>query len=202
MKTINDFTFEQQKQIVSSDAELNRLFAGYVEDSEMSYIMDKLECVKDSLSIYEISPWSYSYYKVKEGHEISFVDSVDDCNDCFGLSTKCEKILNHCKALKYTNLFRFYFNQLVETFWDEEIQYTLNWVSENAYNLDDEKAYLDDIFECFIENGYLDEYGFETDDDDEEDDDEDDGQQEKPEKVFDPHEITIYEPQKSRTIHI
>jgi hypothetical protein len=196
MKTINDFTFEQQKQIVANDNELRRLFADYVEESEMSYIMDKLQCVKSSLSRYEISPWCYSFYKVSEGHEFSFIDGVDDCRNCFGLSTKCEKLLNRCKALKYTNLFRFYFDQLVETFWDDEIQDTLNWVSDNAYNLNSKKTDLDDTFECFLFNGYLDGYGFETDDEDE------DGQQEKPEKVFNPHEITIYEPQKSRTIRI
>lgn len=181
MKTINDFTFEQQKQIVANDNELLGKFEYFLQDNEMYWVSEKLDCIKKSLSNWEIGFYSPCFIRVKNWFD--FVDGVEESCKNYGLSEKCEKLLNRCKNLRYSNLFEYYAEKLKDLYLDEELKAPLEWIENQLSKVRDTiPAELDDSFDCWLENGILDGYGFEQDDDSD--------------------EITIYEPQKSRTIHI
>lgn len=195
MKTINDFTFEQQKQLVFANKDLKDKFEYYLQECEMDYLSDKLQCVKNSLSDWCIEFWGHLSMDVKDYY--SFCLGVEKSGESYGLSEKCEKLLSKCFKLHLakSNLFEYYAEKLKGLFLEDEFKPTIDWVEKIGMALycgntpDDD---IDPTFECFIENGYLNDYLFED-----EDEDEQNGQQDK---EFDPLDFSIYSKIKSKYV--
>ena len=198
MKTINDFTFEQQQQIVVKNDSLRDMFEQYLQESEMDYLSDKLSCIKNSLSDWCIEFYGRTYICVKDYY--SFCLGVEKSGKSYGLSEKCEKLLSKCFKLYFakSNLFEYYAEKLADLFVEDEFKPTIDWVENIGMSLyrheipDD----AEDVFICFLENDFLKGYLFDDGSDDD-DEDEQDGQQGK---EFDPLDISIYSPVKNRYV--
>lgn len=196
MKTINDFTFEQQAQIVVKNDSLRDMFEQYLQECEMDYLSDKLDCIKNSLSDWCIEFYGRTYICVKDYY--SFCLGVETSGKSYGLSDRLEKLLSKCFKLHLakSNLFEYYAEKLADLFVEDEFKPTIDWVENIGISLYHHEMPEDaeDTFICFLENNYLKGYFF---DDGSDDDEDEDGQQEK---EFDPLDISIYSPVKNRYV--
>ena len=159
---LNDLSIEKLFEVVSKSQTLRQSFDEYVWESEFDYISDKLEIMKPAISNYEIGLYNHNFIRVCDYRK--FVDCARECEESFGLSTKCEKKLSLCEKLRDKNLFEYHAKIFSEMWFNEEIQDTVKWCEDMSY-----KVYscnhdhdIDDYLFCWAENV---DYIYDEDDD-------------------------------------
>ncbi len=151
MKKFSELTDEQLVSIVKNSKKMRDEFCEYIQDTEMSWIGDKLDCVRDSLSDYSIGYYDRNYINVRDYE--SFVDGVAQSSEWYGASDKLEKKLAQCQKLVGTNLFEYHAEQLKELWLKEELQSMCDFVEDICCKISNgDIDSKDDYFECFIES--------------------------------------------------
>lgn len=152
MKKFTDLDYDTQKSIISSDKNLMEKLDRYIQDVEIDYVGDKLRCFERGSVEYNVWYWEPSYMKVLDAN--LFIDGVEKSGNDYGLSEKCERLLNQCKKLQDTNLLGYMVNKLCDLYFKEEIKAMLDWVVDCSMELDrgntGEKS--EDYLDGFIDN--------------------------------------------------
>lgn len=119
------------KELVASDKKLRERFDTHIQESEMDYLNEKLDCVTSSLGNWSYGFYNRNYMKVEDYDK--FVDGVMESIRCFGGSINLTKLVEHCDRLRGTNLFDYWAKQVKEVYEKEELQSICDYV-EGASN--------------------------------------------------------------------
>ena len=161
---LKELSNEKLFEVVSKNETLRRSFDDYVWESELDYISEKLEVMRDSLSTWEIGLNNPNFIRVKDYR--LFVYCARECEKTYGLSDKCSAILAHCEKLIDTNLFEYHAKIFSKLWFNEEIQDGVKWCEDLSYkvycgkNPEDTYDYLEAWKDCtnYIydeENGFV-----------------------------------------------
>ena len=132
MKKFKDLSTEEFKSIVCGSKKLREKLYNRIVDSEMSFMGDRLDCIRDSLSDWSVGVCQRNYIKVRNNRD--FVDGVKDSIRYFGCSDKLKKAVSHCKKLAHSNLFDYSVSKMADAYFHEELE-----------------SFTDYIFDCYCE---------------------------------------------------
>ena len=158
MKKFSEMDLKELEQVVNRSKTLRDKLERYIDDCEMGWCIDKLNCVKNSLSDWCVGAYNPSYIHVSDWYR--FLDGVIKCSKIFGCSTRVEKKIAQVEKLRYSNLFEYHCNILKEMWEEEEIYSITKWIEECGFELycgkvgEKTRDYLD----CFFDNYGLDDY--------------------------------------------
>ena len=130
---LNELSIEKLFEVVSKSQTLRQSFDEYVWECEWDYISDKLEIMKPAISNYEIGICNHNFIRVSNYEK--FVESARECEEMYGLSTDCEKLLSHCEKLSDTNLFEYHAKRFAEMWFESEIQSVVKWCEDMSYKI-------------------------------------------------------------------
>ena len=133
MKKIKDSSIEEFKSIVNRSKSLREKLESYISDVEMDFIREKMSFIEPSLSDYSIGFYNPNFWKI-DSYEM-FVDGVEQFNNYYGLTVRCEKLLAQCEKLRESNLFLYHAKKLADMFWETEIQSLVDFVEDCCYEL-------------------------------------------------------------------
>ena len=150
MKKFKDLSLDELKEIVNGSEKLRKELDNYIQDTEMCWLSEKLDCVKSSLKDWCVGFFTNSYINVRNYD--SFLDGVKKSIKSYGASKKLEKLVSHCEKLRGTNLFEHYAEKVEEVFFEEEFQPIIDFVEEASDELYCGKvgAKSEDYLECFF----------------------------------------------------
>lgn len=152
MKKIAELTKEQIRELVANVETLREQFSKRIQDGEMFWLEEKLDCIKSGCSDWSIGFYNRNYISVGDGRE--FVDGVLASIRSFGSSDKLERLAQHCDRLKSTNLFGHYVEKLADCYLKEEIKPICDYVEDLNYKLylHEVTPEMDDYLDIFAED--------------------------------------------------
>ena len=163
MKKFKDLSIAELTQIVNRSKNLRDELSDYIQNSEMSWIDEKLAIMESSLSDWSVGFFNQNYISVKDWY--SFLDCVKDSAKYFGASDRMEKLICRCDKLRGTNLFEYYAKKLKTVYFEDELQSICKYVEDCSYELyqgavgEKCESYLECFFDAYED--YL--YDEETD---------------------------------------
>ena len=156
MRKFANMTTDEVTDIISKDVSLRNILAKHIQQCEMDSIDDKLQEFENDAMDYSIDPWTHSYINVKNSD--SFVAGVESSGDNYGLGEKTDELLQKCKNLRGTNLYDFWVQRLCQSYFNEEIKPSLDFIEESGYELscgkgdigNAEKYYIDNLVDNYL----------------------------------------------------
>lgn len=166
MKSLKTYETKEALALVLGHRELRDKFQNYVWECEHDYMSDKLSCFERGAIDYEFGTCYPSWIHVRNDWDALL--GVEKSVNYFGATTKVERLARQTRRLYGSNLFSYMVEKLVQTWFEAEILEVIKYVEDVGYALYCEDA--EEVeklawshFECFIENGYLDDYDVEED---------------------------------------
>lgn len=153
--------------VVVGTETLREKFDSYVWESENDHIQDKLSCFEDGVIDYEYGVCSYSHVEMKDTW--GTLRGIEESIKSFGATTKVEKLARQARRLAYSNLFEWTVEKLLNAWFESEVLDAIEYVEDVGYSLYCEDAdkvdeLAGDYFDCFLDNGCLDNYDYDEDD--------------------------------------
>ena len=121
------------KELVANDTKLRERFDTFIQESEMDWLSEKIDCVRSSLGNYSYGFYNPNFMHVQDYD--GFVDGVSESIKCFGSTDKLAKLVEHCDRLRGTNLFEYYAKQVQEVYEKEELQSICDYIEDACYEL-------------------------------------------------------------------
>ena len=155
MKKFSELTYEQFEEIVNRSKKLRDELDNYIQDTEMYWLEEKLNCVNDSLEKWSVGFFNQNFIRVRDYE--SFVDGVEESVKCYGSSERLEKKLQQCKKLRGTNLFEYESEKLKELYFKEELQVICDYTEDACYELycgkvgEKCRSYLEPFFDNYVD---------------------------------------------------
>lgn len=151
MKQLSEITDREALNYILASKTLSRRFDEYINECEMDYITEKLDCFPSGCMDYCIGVYDRNYIRVKDASD--FLDGVQKCAKSFGCTERLDALIKQCYALKYKNLFAYMVGKLAKVFFEDEIKQTIDYLEECGYAIycGDAKNCLIDHAECFVD---------------------------------------------------
>ena len=149
MRALNSLPNDELLKAIYSSEELSEMLDEYIQETEMGWLNDKLDCFKSCVDC-SIGFYNRNYFRVEDYNW--FLEGVYKSIRSFGATEKLEKLYYQCEKLRGTNLFEYKINQLAELYFKEELQSIIEHTEDVSYQISCKDMNLDFDIECFAFN--------------------------------------------------
>lgn len=138
-----------------------------IYESETEWISEKLACFPGGSIDYQYGVCCHCYLDVTDPR--GFMEGVHEAVKEYGASTRLEKLIRHCDKLRGTNLWEHHVSKVCEVFFEDEIKSVIDYLEDVSYAIycgdveKFEKLGAGDSYDCFVDNGWLDDYEIDED---------------------------------------